>query len=675
MQQINILVYVKNVDQALRVIRVSERECQPLVIHAREEIPSVLENRDIWALIVDAEFGHYETWKDFLQSECSVIILGQNEAETFQAFLTWPVEFHLDFIIEKDGHSLEPILSQVLKRSLYLARLKREWSQLRQSVNLNTVNTRHLFNEIAEIKHLINENYIRELEKRISIETRYVWFQKERQKIENIIRKIYSANDVSSLLSIIPDIKELLQAQGMTIYIIEENEALGKFLKPIIWDDSFITHPETFKYVARLDAPDFAAAVARFGQEVNISDLTYDKRYSPRYQNNLKSPLKSIMAVPIIYEGETIGVIELYNKLVLGHLSSEGFSKDDQHILRNISEHLAIAMTKLNLIQYDPLTGLLRGEAFFDKVLQKVNSMSKRKREEGSFALVMGDVDWFKNYNDRNGHEAGNHLLQELATVLKQSVREDDLICRYGGEEFLFFLSGVGSLEEACQLTERIRKNVEEHYFPFEEFQPRNNLTMSFGVTIFPRKRLASNEQLTKEDIKHLVHESDLALAEAKGKQTWRLPPSDFQTRSLTKNMVVAYSRDWEKPSQATLAISTQEKLYREKRHFKRYYNSTLLLYRENGELKVSKTINLSLGGVKFISEKPYPSNLPLEVVLILGKKAHPLKSQVVYSERMGNDSPHFYTGLKFTSLSSEDFQVLENYFEQIQKEAQNYQN
>lgn len=672
MSHINILVYARNVEQALRVVRISEKECQPLIIHSREEIPSILQNQDIWVLIADAEFGRYEIWKEFLKPECSIIILGQNEAETFQACLTWPVDFHLDFVIEKDGNSIEPILTQILKRNIYISRLRREWNQLRKSVTLNTINTRQLFNEIVEIKHLINEHYIRELEKRISIETRYVWFQKERQKIENIIRKIYSANDVSSLLSIVPDIKELFQAQGMTIYIIEENETLGKFLKPIIWDDSFINHPETFKYVARLDAPDFAAAVARFGLEVNISDLTYDKRYSPRYQNNLKTPLKSIMAVPIIYAGETIGVVELYNKLVFEHLSSEGFSKDDLHILRNISEHLGIAMTKLNLIQYDPLTGLLRGEAFFEKVLQKVNSMSKRKREEGSFALVMGDVDWFKNYNDRNGHEAGNRLLQELAMVLKQSVREDDLICRYGGEEFLFFLYGVSSLEEACQLTERIRKNVEEHYFPFEEFQPRNNLTMSFGVTIFPRKRLNSSEPLTKEDIKHLVHESDLALAEAKGKQTWRLPPSDLQSRQMTKNMVVAYSRDWEKSNHIKPMISFHEKLYREKRHFQRYYTSTVLLYRDDGELKVSKTINISLGGVKFISDKPYPSNIPLEVVLILGKKAHPLKSQVVYSERAGNDSPHFYTGLKFTSLSTEDFQILENYFQQVQNESHN---
>ena len=81
--------------------------------------------------------------------------------------------------------------------------------------------------------------------------------------------------------------------------------------------------------------------------------------------------------------------------------------------------------------------------------------------------MVMGDVDWFKHYNDRNGQEAGNRLLRELAAVLKSSIREDDLLCRYGGEEFLFFLAGVNNIEEATLLTERIRKTVEDHYFDY----------------------------------------------------------------------------------------------------------------------------------------------------------------------------------------------------------------
>ena len=194
----------------------------------------------------------------------------------------------------------------------------------------------------------------------------------------------------------------------------------------------------------------------------------------------MKIPLQSLLGVPIMFDREVIGVIEVYNKTVKGKIVPEGFSRQDLQILRGLTEHIAIAMTKLNLIQYDALTGLLRPDPFFDQLLQKINTLSKRRREEGSHALVMGDVDWFKNYNDRNGHEAGNKLLRELADVLKNSIREGDLLCRYGGEEFLLFLSGITSAEEAMGFTERIRKNIEAYTFEKQEFQPNNNLTMSF---------------------------------------------------------------------------------------------------------------------------------------------------------------------------------------------------
>ncbi|HOJ26318.1 MAG TPA: diguanylate cyclase [Candidatus Saccharicenans sp.] len=672
MLQVSVLVLVREIEQALKIVRVCEREFQPIVANSPEELKALMNSHDFWAMVVDSSYAAYDRWKELIKPDVSVIIVGSNEAEVYQMLLTWPQEYYLDYVLDNNGQPLEPILSLLLQRAVYVSRIKKEWAELQQSLSLSARNTREIFRQIKEIKQLINQNYLRELEKRLTIETRYISFQKERQKTEGIIRKIYLANDVSSLLGVVPEIKELLEARGLTIYLIEENETLGKHLKPIIWDDTFITHPETYRYVARLGAPDFASAVATYGLEINLADSASDQRYSIRYQHNLKEPLKSILAVPIIYENQIIGVVEVYNKSSAGELVAEGFSQEDQEILRGLSEHIGIAMTKLNLIQYDALTGLLRADPFFDRILQKVNSMSKRKKEEGSFAMVMGDVDWFKHYNDRNGHEAGNRLLQELALIMRQSVREEDLICRYGGEEFLFFLEGVSSLEEACQLTERIRKNIEEHYFPFEEYQPRNNLTMSFGVTIYPRRQMMSSEGLTRDDLKHLVHECDLALAAAKGKETWRLPPSEGQPKVVLKNRVVAYSRDWESGEQPATAIGFQEKLYREKRHFQRYFTSTFLIYKEDSEFKVSKTINLSLGGTKIISEKPLPVSRPLEVVLVLGKKARWLQTEVVYSEKAGTETPTFYTGLRFKDLSPEDLGLLQDYFQEIQKENYN---
>ena len=379
-----------------------------------------------------------------------------------------------------------------------------------------------------------------ELEKRIAIEARYIWFQKERQRVENVLRKIYAANDVSSLLDIIPDIKDIVQAGGATIYVLDENETLGKYLKPLVWDDAFLTHLR----VLQIHRPARRPGFCRLGRPARHGDqrpgLAFDKRLSKVHvlpQGPPEEPDRRAHHA----RTKVIGVVEVYNKTVGAKACPEGFTREDQEILRGLSEHIAIAMAKLNLIQYDPLTGLLRPDPFFEKVLQKINALSKRRREEGSMALVMGDVDWFKDYNDRNGHEAGNKLLRELADVLKLSIREEDLLCRYGGEEFLFFLTGVDSVEEACLLTDRIRKNIEEHYFELQEFQPRGNLTMSFGVTIPPRKGCEQSSPITKSDLKRLAGEADLAMAEAKGK-----PRPDLKSRRpadvpMDKNRVCSF--------------------------------------------------------------------------------------------------------------------------------------
>jgi diguanylate cyclase (GGDEF)-like protein len=275
----------------------------------------------------------------------------------------------------------------------------------------------------------------------------------------------------------------------------------------------------------------------------------------------------------------------------------------------------------------------------------------------------MGDVDWFKNYNDCNGHEAGNKLLRELAGVLKPSIREEDLLCRYGGEEFLFFLTGVKSLEEACLLTDRIRKNVEEHYFEFQEFQPRNNLTMSFGVTLFPRKKLDPLSPITRSDLKLLAGEADMAMAEAKGKKAPELGPGETGERVLTKNKVCSYSREWVEKKGGGTIQTYKETSYREKRKYERVNASTLVMVKENGGFKVTKTVNLSLGGAKILSEARLPLAKTIELVLVLGNKADTLRSDVIYSDKANGESPYFYSGLRFKDLTPAEQTDLEEYF------------
>lgn len=618
--------------------------------------------------VLDSSAAAQPAARGLLGSATAVIITGRDEARIRALAKDWPADRYVDTFALTFPVQDEAQFTRSVERALAHVAVRTEVDSLRKARDLNESKVRDVYSEIKEIRSLINENFIRELEKRVALEAKYVWFQKERQSIEKVLRKIYEADDVSSLLDITTDFKDIVQASGATIYILDENATLGRYLKPLVWDDTFLTHSEFQRYVARLDANDFAAAVALHGRDVNITEISFDRRLSRRYIEHLRTPLKSLLAVPIRHHKEIIGVVEVYNKTADGKPVRAGFSREDQEILRGLSEHIAIAMTKLNLIQYDALTGLLRPDPFFEKVGQKLHSQAKRRREEGSSALVMGDVDWFKDYNDRNGHEAGNKLLRELAGVMKDSIREEDLLCRYGGEEFLFFLTGVKSLEDACMLTDRIRKNVEEHYFEFQEFQPRNNLTMSFGVTMFPTSATGRSPEADKADLRLLAGEADMAMAEAKGKRSFEPGSGEAGEKVLTKNKVCCYSREGAEEQQQGAIQTYRETSYREKRKSERYHAATLMMVQENGGFKVAKTINLSLGGAKILSDARLPVAETIDLILVLGNKANRVTSDVVYSAKAGKESPYFYSGLRFRDLPPSGQQALEEYFQSLRK-------
>jgi len=629
-----------------------------------EEIVHTLMNEEPQLLLIDQSLATYGLLKGLVHRETSVVITGDDEARLRTVLESWPSEYYVDGFILFLSSPEEGELSRAVARALEHARLRREVRDLQSAAGLQEAKITSICTELEQVKSLISTSLNQEVEKRLGVESRLEGIHRERQRVEQILRRVYAADDVSSLLEVVPDIKEIVQAGGVSIYIVDENESLGRYLKPLIWEDAFLPHHELTRHTVGLEAQDFAAWVARHGQVINHQDASNDPRNSLRYRECLKTSLRSLLVVPFRRDAEIIGVMEVYNKQQSGQADPEGFAAEDSEILKNLSDHIALAMTKLNLIQYDPLTSLLRPDPFYERVRQKINLQKKRRQEEGACALVMGDVDWFKNYNDRNGHEAGNKLLRELATVLKMSIREEDLLCRYGGEEFLFFLTGVKNLEEACQLTERIRQNVEQHAFLFEEFQPLNNLTMSFGVTIIPVERLASTDLLTREGLKKLTEEADMALGVAKGKTPPRTSGLAWpDQRGPAKNKVCCFTQELADRGQPGAVQAFHVRSYREKRKFARYYTTAFLMYKDDSAFRVAKTVNLSLGGAKIISDRRFPLAKPLEFLLILGDTASSFRSSVVYSEKANGKSQDYHTGLKFRDLSFDERKSLEDYF------------
>ncbi|MGB7296761.1 MAG: diguanylate cyclase [Candidatus Aminicenantales bacterium] len=622
-----------------------------------EDAARELQNNPPDILIAEQSLGNFRLYEGRLSPRTSVLLTGPDERAARETIVSWPAEFFLDYVPRPQTEADRDRFLRTLNRAADYTRLKHEERRLKD-----------IYSEIREIKGFINNNIIQELEKRVALQVRYLWFQRRKQRIEDILRKIYMANDVSSLLDTLSDIKGLIQASGITFYVLDENETLGKYLKPLVWDDAFLSHTEFSRYIALLDSEDFASQVVRCGEEVNIISLPPGRKLAKRYTEHLKSPLRSLLGVPIRHEKKVIGVLEVTNKLHKGEPSKLGFTAEDSQVLGGISEHISLAMTKLNLIQYDALTGVLRPDPFFDKVIQKIRLRSKRRQEIGSHAVVMGDVDWFKHYNDRNGHEAGNRLLRQLAAVLKASIREDDLLCRYGGEEFLFFLAGVNSLEEACILTERIRKNIEETYFENEEIQPRNNLTMSFGVTLLPKKE-DFYASINRYELKKIANEADMALAEAKGKRFTGRRASGEGEREITKNKVCAYQRENAGQGRTEAVIKSYRKeFFEEKRKTPRHYISTLLLYQENGDFKVTRTINLSLGGLRMMSDAKFPLAKSLDLFLVLEDKATSLRGDVVYCRKTEEDPALFHTGIRFREMAAADRKALENFLVTISK-------
>lgn len=122
----------------------------------------------------------------------------------------------------------------------------------------------------------------------------------------------------------------------------------------------------------------------------------------------------------------------------------------------------------------DPLTRLLNRRAFMEAVETVLSD-----RRCGPWAVVVGDIDHFKRINDRCGHACGDEVLQAFSDVLLQQVRAGDLVCRYGGEEFVLLLQRA-SLDEAQGVVQRIRRQLAATQMPC--LLQDSTVTVSFGI-------------------------------------------------------------------------------------------------------------------------------------------------------------------------------------------------
>lgn len=161
--------------------------------------------------------------------------------------------------------------------------------------------------------------------------------------------------------------------------------------------------------------------------------------------------------------------------------------------IKELHDALATANIQLNRMAItDALTGLYN-RRHLEERLREMFDHSQRLHVP--LTCAMFDLDHFKSVNDTHGHQAGDEVLKQFATILKSCAREIDRVGRYGGEEFMVLLPGT-VLDAAVTFAERARQEVEAHTFTFEGGTLRR--TISCGVAGFPHPQVRHREDLVK---------------------------------------------------------------------------------------------------------------------------------------------------------------------------------
>ncbi|WP_251861160.1 diguanylate cyclase [Clostridium sp. Marseille-Q2269] len=156
-----------------------------------------------------------------------------------------------------------------------------------------------------------------------------------------------------------------------------------------------------------------------------------------------------------------------------------------------------------SLVNKDGLTEVYNHRFFHDALSKEI---VRCKNNNKVLSMIFIDIDYFKNYNDLYGHQKGDEVLKAIGKILRDNTRKEDIVARYGGEEFSILLYDTEE-EEAINIAENIRKEIECTHFEGEENQPNRNLTVSIGISIYPHK--------AKNDVE-LIKSADDALYRAK---------------------------------------------------------------------------------------------------------------------------------------------------------------
>lgn len=213
---------------------------------------------------------------------------------------------------------------------------------------------------------------------------------------------------------------------------------------------------------------------------------------------------QSALVVPLLVSNRALGSLQLFST------APAAFRRDDAQLLWIASLIAESLLTReyaneglLTFAFTDFLTGL-KTRGYFEQQLEM--EIKRAERKKTPMALLMVDIDHFKQLNDHYGHHVGDQVLRDVAAILMKDMREIDTVARYGGEEFVLILPETGEAG-AMLVAQRLRRAVEQARFFAGSPNAPEHLTISIGVAIFD-----NDAQFKRE----LIEAADAALYSAK---------------------------------------------------------------------------------------------------------------------------------------------------------------
>lgn len=236
--------------------------------------------------------------------------------------------------------------------------------------------------------------------------------------------------------------------------------------------------------------------VAKTGNPILVKDVNKESRYL--HHKGKKTGTGSFYSVPLKNKNKkVIGVFNIHRNKV------GGFKQSNLALFNEVAIQIAQALEKSIIFKEtrklaitDDLTQLHSRRYFMD-VFEK--EISKAERDKSVFSLIMVDVDHFKYVNDTFGHPVGDSTLKKIASLLKSNTRKGDVTARFGGEEFIVLLPGV-SEKRAVRIAEKIRLQAEKCLTIKRKNHSPRKITISAGVSSFPKYGKTNSELLTSVD-------------------------------------------------------------------------------------------------------------------------------------------------------------------------------